>query len=209
MASRIPETPRLVLTLTVAGLLSGTFLVGVDAITRPMIAENRAAFYEKAAYDVLPGAERLERLEWRDGALEKPAGDEDAGEGGAAREWLYAGYLESGELAGYAIPGDGAGYQDTIRLLYGFDPEKGRIIGMFVLESKETPGLGDQIYKNEDFVAAFRDLAVEPEVVLVKGSAAAANEVAGITGATVSSRAVVKIINQTNERWLERLAGGE
>jgi electron transport complex protein RnfG len=207
MASRIPETPRLVLTLTVAGLLSGTFLVGVDAITRPMIAENRAAFYEKAAYDVLPGAERLERFEWRDGALAKPAAG--AGEEGAAREWLYAGYLESGELAGYAIPGDGAGYQDTIRLLYGFDPEKGRIIGMFVLESKETPGLGDQIYKNEDFVAAFRDLAVEPEVVLVKGSAAAANEVAGITGATVSSRAVVKIINQANERWLERLSKGE
>ncbi len=201
----IPETPRLVLTLTLAGLLSGTFLVGIDAITAPMIAANRAAFYEKAGYDVLPGAERLERFEWRDGALGKAAEAAD----GEAREWVYAGYLENGELAGYAIPGEGAGYQDTIRLLYGFDPEQRRIIGMFVLESKETPGLGDQIYKDQDFVAAFRDLAVAPEVVLVKGSAAADNEVAGITGATVSSKAVVKIINQTNGRWLERLPGDE
>ena len=206
MAIRIPETPRLVLTLTVAGLLSGSFLVGVDEVTAPMIADNRAAFYEKAGYDVLPGAERLERLEWRDGALAPAA---DAAAEGAAREWVFAGYLASGELAGYAVPGEGAGYQDTIRLLYGFDPAKRRIVGMFVLESKETPGLGDQIYKDQDFVAAFRDLAVEPEVVLVKTAAAAANEVAGITGATVSSRAVVKIINQTNGRWLERLPGDQ
>ena len=68
MAIRIPETPRLVLTLTVAGLLSGTFLVGVDEVTAPMIADNRAAFYEKAGFDVLPGAERLERLDWTDAA---------------------------------------------------------------------------------------------------------------------------------------------
>lgn len=202
----IPETPRLVLTLTLAGLLSGAFLVGVDAVTQPMIAENRAAFYEKAGYDVLPGAERLDRLEWRDGALAPAA---DAAAEGEAREWVFAGYLADGELAGYAVPGEGAGYQDTIRLLYGFDPEKRRIIGMFVLESKETPGLGDQIYKNLDFVTAFRDLSATPEVVLVKGAAAADNEVAGITGATVSSRAVVKIVNQAHGRWRERLPGGE
>ena len=63
---------------------------------------------------------------------------------------------------------------------------------------------------DEELVARVRaDLRIGAPVVLVKGAAAAANEVAGITGATVSSRAVVKIINQTNGRWLERLPGGE
>ncbi len=189
-AGRFPETPRLVLTLTVAGFLSGLVIVSVDAWTRPLIAANRAAALERAVFEVLPGAERMQELTLDD----EPEAS------------VYAGYNSDGELAGYAIAGDGGGYQDTIRLIYGFDPTRRRVVGMRVLESRETPGLGDRIYKDEAFVASFRDLAVEPQVVLVSGAATADNEVAGLTGATISSRAVVRIINRSNERWLERLA---
>jgi len=75
-----------------------------------------------------------------------------------------------------------------------------------ILESRETPGLGDKIYKDADFVANFRSLSVEPEILAVKkGTKSAANEVDAITGATISSKAVVRIINEGNAKWLPRL----
>lgn len=193
------STPRLVATLAVAGFLSGLAIVSAYEATRPRIAANQAKALREAVFEVVPGAERLRRLAWRDGALvpaEGDAGDEPS---------IYAGHGADGGFLGYAIPGEGPGYQDTIRLIYGFDPARRRVIGMRVLESRETPGLGDRIYKDQDFVGAFRDLAAEPEIELVKDGAAADHQVDGITGATISSRAVVRIVNDANQEWLSRL----
>ncbi|MHC4138008.1 MAG: FMN-binding protein, partial [Planctomycetota bacterium] len=66
-------------------------------------------------------------------------------------------------------------------------------------------GLGDKIIKDQDFVTNFSDLRVTPEVVVVKRGRTNDNEVDVISGATISSNAVVKIINEANARWLERL----
>ncbi|MEW8139698.1 MAG: FMN-binding protein, partial [Candidatus Thiodiazotropha endolucinida] len=99
----------------------------------------------------------------------------------------------------------GPGFQDTIRLLYGYQPKQRKVVGMEILESRETPGLGDKIYKDAEFVSNFDALSVEPEIVTVKrGAKAAPNEVDAITGATISSKAVVRIINQANQQWLQR-----
>jgi len=188
---------RLVLTLTLAGLFSGLAIVGAYEITQPMIAANQAAALRRAVFEVVPGAERLQGLIWKEDRLEAAAEGETPD--------LYAAYTDAGDFVGYAIPGEGAGYQDVIRLLYGYDPEGRTTTGMEVLESRETPGLGDRIYKDPDFVGAFRSLAVDPEIVLTKDGAEAANEIDGITGATISSGAVVRIINASNATWLERL----
>lgn len=196
----LPETPRLVLTLAVAGLFSGLAIVGIYRLTLPTIQANQARALREAVFQVLPGSERLQRLEWRDGEL-VPAEAEAAVDAPA----VYAGYAADGTPVGYAIPGAGAGYQDTIRLIYGYDPSADRIVGMQVLESRETPGLGDRIFKDQDFVQQFRDLAVEPRVELVKDGATAPNHVDAITGATISSAAVVSIIQEANAEWLERL----
>lgn len=191
--------PRLVTTLALAGLLSGLAIVGAYEATRPRIAANQARALRAAVFEVVPGADKLQRLAWRDGRLEPAAGD------AGGEPSIYAGYGADGRFLGYAIPGEGAGYQDVIVLLYGFDPARRRVVGMRVLESRETPGLGDRIYKDAGFVAAFRDLAVEPEIELVTDGATAANQVDGITGATISSRAVVRILNDANAEWLDRL----
>ncbi len=190
------STPRLILTLTVAGLLSGITIVGAYELTRPAILANQERALRAAVFEVVPGAEGLMGLAWRDGAL-GPAGDDAPA--------IYAGYASDGRFLGYAIPAEGPGYQDTIGLIYGFDPARRRVVGMRVLESRETPGLGDRIFKDADFVAAFRDLAVEPTIELVKQGASEAHQIDGITGATISSRAVVRIVNQANGEWLERL----
>jgi Na+-translocating ferredoxin:NAD+ oxidoreductase subunit G len=197
---RLAETPRLVLTLSAAGLLSGLAIVSAYRVTLPRILANQAAALEAAVFAVVPGATRIQRLVWGDGRL---AGA--VGEAGAGEEAIYGGYDDAGAFVGYAIPGAGAGFQDTIKLLYGYDPERERIVGMEVLESRETPGLGDKIFKDAEFVAAFHDLAVEPPVELVKGGGAEPHQVDAITGATISAAAVVRIVRAGNETWLDRL----
>jgi electron transport complex protein RnfG len=201
-AAPAPRGAGLVFTLALAGLLSGTAIVGIYEITLPRITANKADALRRAVFEVLPGAERMERMEWRGSDL-VPVETE------SPEPAVYAAYDAAGSPLGYAIPAEGAGFQDNIKLIYGFDPATRRIVGMRVLESRETPGLGDRIFKDPHFVAEFGSLAVDPEVHLVKGKGTGENEVDAITGATISSKAVVKIVNAANATWLPRLPGAE
>ena len=77
---------------------------------------------------------------------------------------------------------------------------------MEILESRETPGLGDKIYKDMAFVGNFTELSIDPTIVVVKkNTRSQPNEVDAITGATISSKAVVRIINETQAIWSDRL----
>jgi len=195
---------RLIGTLGLAGLLSGLIIVFAFEATLPTITAYQARVLREAVFKVLPGTTRMQRLVFREGQLsvkEEENQDEEA---------LFGGYDAQGRFLGYAIPGAGPGFQDTIRLIYGYLPAERRVVGMEILESRETPGLGDKIYKDADFVADFRALAVDPRILVVKqGAKTEANQVSAITGATISSKAVVRIINKGNARWLERLPAPE
>ena len=49
-------------------------------------------------------------------------------------------------------------------------------------------------------------MSIDPEIVAVKkGTKSRPNEIDSITGATISSKAVVRIINETHAEWTERL----
>ena len=196
-----PSSLRLVATLGLAGLLSGLIIVSVYEATLPAIEAYKARVLREAVFKVLPGVDHMQRMVYADGKLvasEGSANDDDA---------LFAGYAADGALVGYAIPTAGPGFQDIIRVLYGYLPDKRQVSGMEVLESRETPGLGDKIYKDLAFVANFDALAVDPEIVAVKkGTKTQPNQVDAITGATISSKAVVRIINEANRRWLDRLS---
>nr|VFK79494.1 MAG: electron transport complex protein RnfG [Candidatus Kentron sp. SD] len=199
-----PSSLRLILTLTLAGLFSGLAIVGIYDATLPRITANKAMALQTAVFKVLPGIVRLQEIGYRNGELFVPENRT------AELESVYAGFDEKDYLVGYAIPAEGPGFQDTIRLLYGYHSDRGRITGMEILESRETPGLGDKIYKDLDFVASFRGLRPGPPIRAVKKSARpASNEIDAITGATISSVAVVKIINQANAHWLPRLANAK
>jgi electron transport complex protein RnfG len=193
----------MIVTLGIAGLASGLAVVGIFLLTQPRIERNRAEALEAAIYRVLEGARTRAAFVLRDGELtryESPEGSLPQ------EEAVYAGYDEAGSLLGFAIPAEGAGFQDTIKLLYGYDARGRRVVGMEVLESRETPGLGDKIIKDTEFVGNFRNLAVDPEIVTVKKGRTRENEVDAISGATISSNAVVRIINESNARWIEHVS---
>lgn len=187
---------RLVATLTLAAALSGLALASVYQVTKPIIDANDAAALRTAVLQVVPGAASLQRVASVDGTLTAVA------DGAVAPgPVVYGAYDETGRFLGYAIEGSGPGFQDTIRLLYGYDPAQRRVIGLAVLDSRETPGLGDKIWKDDAFVGNFGALAVAPSIVVVKDGRDDDNEVDAITGATISSKAVVQIINEANETW--------
>ena len=96
--------------------------------------------------------ERYDRLFVHDGRItaELPAGVDSTGV-----ERVYLGF-DGSEPVGFAIVTAKAGFQDVIRLIFGYDPRTRELLGMKVLESKETPGLGDKIEKDSAFVAEFR-----------------------------------------------------
>ncbi|MFZ9052092.1 MAG: FMN-binding protein [Woeseiaceae bacterium] len=199
-ATASPSSLRLVLTLALAGLISGVAIIGIYESTLPTITANKARELREAVFKVLPAVSQMQALVHRDGELvaaEAVAKDEPV---------VYGGYDEHGDFVGYAIPGAGPGFQDTIGLLYGYTPDQKLVVGMEVLESRETPGLGDKIYKDADFVAGFSALSIEPEIIAVKsGTKSQPNEIDAITGATISSKAVVRIINEAHADWTQRL----
>jgi electron transport complex protein RnfG len=201
-----PSSLRLVLTLGIAGLLSGIAIIGIYEATLPTITANKARELREAVFKVLPGVSRMQALVYRDDELvvvQEPDKDEPV---------VYGGYDEQSDFVGYAVPAAGPGFQDTIAILYGFKPDTRRVVGMEVLESRETPGLGDKIYKDMDWVNEFKSLDTEPEIVAVKkGTKTASNQVDAITGATISSKAIVRIINEAQAQWAGQLppAGAE
>ncbi|UCF36411.1 MAG: FMN-binding protein [Acidobacteriota bacterium] len=195
---------RLIATLGLAGLFSGLVLVTVYLATQPLILENQAKALEAAIYQVVPGSETRKAYVVEDGKLvpfnaqgnNLPSGDA-----------VFAALDAQGKLVGFGIPSEGAGFQDTIKLIYGYNPENKRVTGMQVLESRETPGLGDKIIKDLNFLSNFENLAIEPEVVSVAaGSKKNENEVDSISGATISSKAIVKIINSGNSKYLSLIS---
>jgi len=194
------STFRLVATLAVAGTLAGLLIVLVNQHTKPIIDKYKAEQLRKAVYEVLPGAVRYGTYYLVEGtlALTLPEGAKES-----EFKRVYVGYDAGSQLKGVAVSRGESGFQDVVQLIFGFDPATGRLSGMKVLDSKETPGLGDKIFKDQAFVDQF---FASPETPLVPVKAGAGKgrpgEIDTITGATISSKVVIDIINHGMEEWM-------
>jgi electron transport complex protein RnfG len=186
---------RMVASLGSAGALAGLLIVVVYTITLGPIEAYKAEVLRRAVSEVLNDPARYETLyATAQGVFESPpaAGTE------RGVEKIYVGLDANGRTTGVAVKAAAAGFQDVITLIYGFDPATGKLLGMKVLDNKETPGLGDKIEKDLAFVAQFQEAS--PPLEAVKRSTGAPGEIDAITGATISSRAVVRIINESLAR---------
>jgi Na+-translocating ferredoxin:NAD+ oxidoreductase subunit G len=205
-----PEKPpvassRLVGTLAVAGALAGLLIVLVHQWTEPRIQAHRAAAIAIAVGEVLHGPARTETLFVLDGVLTAapPAGVDTL-----TLDRVWAGYDESDRRIGYAMVAGEPGFQDVIQLMFGYDPVTHTVLGMRVLDSKETPGLGDKIEKDSTFVRAFHGAAMPMIPTKPGGGSGDPREVDTITGATISARAVIQIINNRVQQMQPLLAAG-
>ncbi len=109
---------------------------------------------------------------------------------------VYDALDKTGTVAGHVVKATGQGYADKIELLLGLDPDGKTITGLFILDQKETPGLGNKIVED-----AWRNQYVgkssDSSLVVIKGKSVNDNEIDSVSGATISSRAVTDIVNST------------
>jgi len=98
---------------------------------------------------------------------------------------------------GWAFNASGPGFADKIELVIAVDKNFENFAGFAVLTSNETPGFGDQIklpyYQHQYKKAPVTHL----ELVKTGDDKRIDAEIVAISGATVSSEAVIKIVNNT------------
>jgi len=190
---------KMIRTLAGVAVMSGFLIVLTVKATEARIDTNKREALEAAVFAVLPDATTQATFELRDGAFVRV----DPPTSGFDR--VYAGYGPDGRLVGVAIEAAGMGYAGTIRTLYGYDPETQAVVGLQVIESLETPGLGDRIAKDPAFLANFEQLDVSldetgetlanPVTFVKAGEKSRMWEVEGISGATISSKAVAAMLD--------------
>jgi electron transport complex protein RnfG len=194
---------RMIYTLGGLGLVCGVLIVAAFQFTLPAIERNKAEALEKAIFEVIPGAKTKSLFEDRAGMLVAAQGNDGSG----AR--YYAGYDQDRHLVGVAVETTGQGFADVLRVIYGYSPQKQAIVGLKVLESHETPGLGSKIETDPRFLNNFEALDVattkddariqNPIALAKRGDKSHPWQVEAITGATISSRAITDILRTSTQ----------
>ena len=178
---------KMVTALAAVGIFSGAALVFVYNYAMPKIKVNVSKETDSAIKNIFPGTTSITKT--KDKGVYKVTGTE-------------------GKEAGYAFIAEGNGYQGLIKLIVGVDSELTTLKGMEVLESQETPGLGAEIAASP-FKDQFNGLPVKHPIEYVKNQKPTEPyQIEAITGATISSRAVVNILNKKIAEMRKVLKGG-
>lgn len=170
---------KMIIVLVVVSILSGLFLSIAYTNFIDKINLNSKKALENALKIVLPESVKFIKLN-------------------ISNYEIYKGINENNETSGYAIYTFGGGYQDNIYILFSITPELDKILSIYILEQKETPGLGAKIIE-ENFRNQFIGLKTDNEITYIKNQKAnkELNQIEAISGATISSKSVVKILNNT------------
>lgn len=171
------KVAHIIATLTLIGIIAGGSLSLVNNWAAPKIAFNQKAETERAIFLVHLDGKRYEEI--------KNAGFE-----------VYKVFNQADSSVGYSMVYSGNGFQGKIKIMIGLTEDLNKITSIEILEQSETPGLGTKIleppYKDQ-----YNGLTPTPSIKLVKGiEPSSPNEVKAITGATISSRSVVAIVNE-------------
>jgi electron transport complex protein RnfG len=157
--------------------------------------------------EVLKGPDHFESVFIEDGEL-KTVAQITAGVDTMDLDKVFLGYDAAGEPVGFAMTHRGFGFQDLITVIFGYDAQTRQVLGMKVLGHSETPGLGNKI-EDQPFVGEFDGVDAPIEGVKPDRNTGASNQVDMITGVTISSKAVVRIINERITELADLLAAYE
>ena len=181
MSNGVKKAIHIISVLTVVGLISGASLVFVYRYAKPLIAENQRKETKEAIFRVFPEAHAYEKIK---------KGDEE----------IFLVKDKRANDLGYAFIAEGNGYQGKIKLMTGIKTDLITLSGIEILESQETPGLGQEI-TTDNFKKQFIDLKTIPVISYVKEQEPEKpNEIQAITGDTISSKAIVAILNEKIEK---------
>lgn len=184
--------------LIVSSLCFGFILALTNAVWAPRIQQNQEKKFNTQAGLLLKDADHFETV-----AEEITI---DTGKGPQAVT-VKKGLDKDGNMVGWAFVAEGAGFADKIQLVVAVSANWDRLAGFSVLSSSETPGFGDKIaLPGGYFQSQFEDLPLRELILEKSGDATVKDEnIVAISGATVSSQAVVTILNNYTGRVKEKL----
>lgn len=173
--------------LIVASFFFGLLIATANTAWAPRIEQNKIDKINRLMGGLLPKAEKFEL------AVELQI---KSAKGKKVKSNVYKGLAE-GRCLGWAFNCAGPGFADKIELIVAVDGDFENFASYAVLASNETPGFGDRIklpYYQRQFAGA---PAVKLELAKTGDVEKIDSEIVAISGATVSSEAVIKIINNS------------
>jgi electron transport complex protein RnfG len=173
--------------LIIASFFFGLLIAVANAAWQDNILQNEEDKFNNLVVEMIPDANSTEI------ALEDV--EVDSGKGKKKLTSVRKVLSADRKCVGWAFLCEGSGFADKIKLVLTVDADCEKLRGYGVLSSNETPGFGDKIkepfYRNQFVDAPTTELVLmklgEPDV---KDST-----IVAISGATVSSEAVVAIVN--------------
>ncbi len=175
--------------LIVCSFCFGLLIAATNAALLPKIEQNKIDKLNRLAGALLPQAQHFTVLD-TEIEIKSLRGKKE-------KVKVYQAVTGTDECIGWNFNATGPGFADKIELVVAVDKGFEELAGFAVLVSNETPGFGDQI-KYDYFRDQFKG-APAKQLQLVKTGEPQKidSEIVAITGATVSSEAVVEIINNS------------
>jgi electron transport complex protein RnfG len=185
---------RMVVALVSIILVATVGLEGAYMFTKDIIAKNQATKIQKGVLYALGMDDSTEGLEQRF----NDHVDVRTFIGPDGKDFnVWVGKDDSGNLMGYVIRLTGGGFQGVVDIVVGLSADLNETTGMQVINSGETPGLGDNM-RNEDFRVQFVGMSTQPRVDFIKyrePTPDEPNKFQAITGATFTTAAIKKFLN--------------
>ena len=169
-----------VLCLTLLCLIAAALMAGAHTLTAERIAEQRELALFRSMARILPAE-----------SYEVVLTDEDG------EPVIYAAISVDGLVAGHLVRTGAYGYSGYIAVVTAI--ADGTVHGVEIVDANaETPGLGQNIL-SDNFTRQFQHLTAPP--TLVRGVPAETGQIQALTGATISSEAVVRAVTAAMETY--------
>jgi len=175
MKENVISVIKTALILLIIGFVCTLLLSLCNYITKDTIAELTVKTENAAMAETLPEAETFEKIEY---------------EGDSTVVAVHEGKA-SGKTAGYCVKVEPVGYGGAISMIVGVSAD-GTVKGVKIVGMSETPGLGAKA-KDKSFTDAY--IGKKSDIKVIKSGKAAENEIAAISGATITSKAVTAGVN--------------
>ncbi len=192
--------------LIVSSFAFGLLIAVANASLAPRIIQNEKDKLNNLMKSLISDADDFQI------AIEKAQIKDDKGQ--VETTDIYKAIDKNNKPIGFAFVASGAGFADKIKLVIAADAGFDEFLGFKVLASNETPGFGSKIADDDpqsdvDFADQFKG-APTGQVELIKTGKLEIvrqidDEIVAISGATVTSEAVVTIFNTYTKQIKEQL----
>jgi len=184
------ENFKLGRTLLIITAIAGIILGFANSLTKDAILEN-SKINKDDLKAILAQAESIRDIEFTETETVKE---------------VYEA-VNGSEVVGHVLKVTTKGFHGPVDFVIAISADD-KVSGIKVLSHSETPGLGAKI-EEEKFITRFSGKDIAEDLVVVKVTPNNENEVEAISGATTSSKASVRAVNDAIRFYKENIKGEE